>query len=69
MKECFWVVWCEQNRNPMCKHPTERLAMLEAERLARLHRGDIFHVLKLIGSCTASDVVWTIPTTEDDIPF
>ncbi len=63
----FWLVWNERGQQaPRRKHPTEREARAEAERLARANPGETFHVLALIGSCSVPTVVWLTP---GEIPF
>lgn len=44
--ETFWMVWNPENRLPRVKHCHERLAVVEAERLARENVGQSFFVLK-----------------------
>lgn len=65
--EAFWMVWNETGRSPTHKHPTQASAETEAERLARSNPGQTFHVLRLVGSCCKSDLVWLRAT--DEMPF
>lgn len=45
----FWIIWCPQgSKTPSHKHPTEELAIGEAERLARLHPDKEFFVMEAI---------------------
>jgi hypothetical protein len=52
------MVWNEGNRGPTVKHLTERLARDEAERLARINPGQLFHVLALVATCKINYVTW-----------
>lgn len=63
----FWLVWSEQRSNPTFKHVSERAAREEAERLARMTPGHVFHVLALIDSCKKIDVEWE--SQKDFIPM
>jgi plasmid maintenance system antidote protein VapI len=55
----FWLVWSEKGGTPTVKHDTEQHARTEAERLARKHAGETFHVLGLVDSVTVTaDVRW-----------
>ena len=65
----FWVVWCENARPPMFKHPHPGDAKKEAERLARLNPGQSFHVLGLVGTATKRDVDWIESNYEVELPF
>lgn len=56
----FWVVWNENNRAPTVKHWNILEASSEAERLARKHEGQIFHVLEYVNSCWKKDIIWAI---------
>jgi hypothetical protein len=56
--EKFWMVWNENNMIPVVRHLTEGSARDEAERLARKHPGQEFHILKYAGSCRKVDVIW-----------
>ena len=62
----FWLVWNENGRIPVVKHPEEAVARKEAERIARLQPGDTFHVMQCICSCRKIDVEWT---EHVEIPF
>lgn len=66
--EIFYLVWCPNTGYTMCRHAFKRPAELEAERLAREHKGKEFHVLASLGSVRSNDLIWTKPK-EDDIPF
>jgi hypothetical protein len=62
----FWMVWCEGTQNPVVKHSIERLARIEAERLARLNPNQKFYVLAEIDCCLKRDVLWA---SETELPF
>lgn len=66
-KREFFFVWRPNGRSPTYRHPDLQSARLEAERLARLHKGEIFVVLRSIGEVCAHDVQWT--QHADAIPF
>lgn len=55
----FWLVWDEHGNRPTVKHDSATSAQREAERLARANMGHTFHVLKVVGSCSKTDVSWT----------
>lgn len=59
-KTPFWVVWNPATRYVGVKHPTQEEAEIEANRLASVHRGDEFVVLKSICSFRANTVVRTV---------
>jgi hypothetical protein len=65
----FWVVWNERGGSPTVKHNTFDSARKEAERLARVHAGQSFHVLQLCGSMVKTDVHWIDANVDDGIPF
>jgi len=44
-----WCIWTKFGRRPQFYHPTRELAMAEAERLAKLHPGRKFIVMKMEG--------------------
>lgn len=45
----FWIIWCPQGqKTPSHKHQSEELAVVEAERLARLHPDKEFFVMEAI---------------------
>lgn len=59
---------------PNVRHATEHDARAEAERLARVNRGQTLVVLEAIARVTASDVKWEpleyeTPTTRHNAPF
>ncbi len=62
----FWMIWNEGNRGPAVQHYEETSARREAERLARLNKGQKFHVLQSVDCCRVNDIQWE---NENDIPF
>jgi hypothetical protein len=58
----FWVVWSPQGSKPMVRHVDGKSATTEAERLASLHPGNEFYVLKAV---RVSRAVRTITVTLD----
>lgn len=60
----FWLVWCEDGRNPTYKHTTEESAKREAERLAEKYPHTVFVVLEAKGACKKTDIEWSYPTRE-----
>ena len=48
MDKQFWMVWCVNGRAPQQKHLHQSTAIIEAERLATKHPGDVFAVLEAI---------------------
>jgi hypothetical protein len=67
--EQFWLVWNEAAERPVHKHMSSEGARNEAERLARMHRGETFHVLALVASCKTVDVQWTEVDPNWDVPL
>ena len=64
----FWMVWNPNGNAPTFRHHHPEAAKVEAERLARLHPGQKFHVLALIGTCEFQAVKWQV-FGEGEIPF
>lgn len=64
----FWLVWNPQGHAPQYRHDTEASAAREAERLARLNRGQRFIVLRPVCEIVVDDVQRT-DYEPDDIPF
>lgn len=71
--QTYWLVWREGGHAPVHRHPSEASARIEAERLARCHRGQRFVVLSSVASVVISDVNWvelqSNSIEEDGIPF
>jgi hypothetical protein len=69
----FWMVL--GSGPPVAQHRTLKIAMDEAERLARLNPASTFTVLEAIAQCRYSQVVWREADDSDDakgtteIPF
>lgn len=68
MQNIFWMVWNERGNAPTYKHTTVDSAECEASRLARTF-GGTFHVLRVVGRVTRSDVVQEWDNGEAPIPF
>ena len=65
----FWMVWNPYGAAPRHKHQTEASAFAEAERLARLNKGQVFVVLESIGARLVDDMVKINMRADCDIPF
>ena len=66
----FWFVWNPRRNAPTHRHPTHEAACKEAERLARLHPKEPFHVLEAKGCCVfdPQPVSW-VKVNPDWVPF
>lgn len=53
----FWFVWCPEGNSPRHKHPSEALAISEAERLARENPGRTFVVLESVCARRVDDML------------
>lgn len=53
----FWLVWNPKGRAPTHRHASEASATDEAERLARVNRGETFVVLESVCSRQVDDMV------------
>lgn len=71
--EKFWMVWCPAGNAPTRKHDFRAAADREATRLAQLHPGRPFFVLKVVGGVVADEPVITpikiTRQTPNEIPF
>jgi hypothetical protein len=65
--EKFWMVWNENNNNPVVKHNTLGQAKGEAEKLATKSPGKKFVVLESLDFCSVINPVKWEET--QDIPF
>lgn len=68
----FFLVWSPSGSTPPTfKHESRQCAVTEAERLARIHRGQTFFVLAATDSRVVDDMVRTSFTLDQDpeIPF
>ncbi|WP_042297134.1 hypothetical protein [Paraburkholderia bannensis] len=66
----FYLVWSPTGQTPPTfKHQSRQSAVMEAERLARAHRGQKFFVLATTDSRIVDDMVRSTFTAEPDIPF
>jgi hypothetical protein len=64
----FWLVWSPQGIGPpRYRHPSERQAQTEAERLAREHPSAEFYVLHAI-SCSKVTTVETARLWREPVP-
>ncbi len=65
----FWMV--VGDGVPYVRHQTLMAARTEAERLARLHKGQAFTVMKSFATCVSTDIQWTSndPEADSQIPF
>ena len=68
-RESFYLVWNPQGREPQQQHPSLERAEREAERLARLHRGQRFIVLRSVSECVVDDVRRIRHVESDELPF
>lgn len=68
MNGSFWFVWCAERDAPRHKHPSLQSAEREAERLARLNRGQRFYVLESVCAICVDDVQRT-DLRPDEVPF
>ena len=67
-QEAFWIVWNPQGRNPTHRHLSEFSALNEAERLARMHPGQVFIVLRAVGARMVDDMQ-RVSFVEEEVPF
>lgn len=67
----FWLVWCPTGYDPVHKHPTHESAVTEAERLARLHKGETFVVLESVCARKVDDMrrIDFRQPENNDVPF
>lgn len=69
----FWFVWNPSANAPRHRHGAKADAQREAERLAALHPGQSFIVLKAVGGAIAHERpverIEFEPSDTDDIPF
>ncbi len=67
--QSFWLVWNPHGSTPpRCRHDSIESATLEAERLAREHRGDHFFVLEAKAERFVDDMVRVELGDEKDVP-
>lgn len=68
----FWMVWNPAGRNPTYRHLSESAAVLEAERLATVHPGATFVVLRMVCARRSGEMLridLSQPIDDDDVPF
>lgn len=70
-REKFWMVFGASRAAPTFQHTTKNAAKKEAARLAALHPGERFYVLKAVAGFEAEHpMVRPIKLVDtDDIPF
>ena len=71
-RPAFWMVWNPQGHAPTKDHGTKASAEREAERLARLNRGQRFIVLQSVSERVVDDVQVIVHVSDDvdsQIPF
>ena len=68
-QNAFWLVWNPNGHAPTRTHETRRSAELEAERLARMNRGQRFIVLQSISERIVDDMKVVEHVADRDIPF
>ena len=69
IRKPFWLVWHLDGGVPSYKHESRRSAESEAERLARLHRGQTFVVMESMCGKVSNDVISIDFSNDADIPF
>lgn len=65
----FWMVWSPTGGPPTVRHPSERCAELEAERLAALRPGRRFYILHATGYRCVDTMQRVTLEPANDIPF
>lgn len=66
----FWMVMGERSSSCSFRHPTEQAAKAEAERLARLNKGEAFIVLEATDAVCITDTRWVkLGVADEEIPF
>lgn len=67
----FWFVWNVNGGAPSCMHASPESAITEAQRLARLNRGETFVVLQTLCAFRTVDLerIDMRPGPADEIPF
>lgn len=67
----FWIIWSPRGTfPPRVMHQTLGDAVLESQRLAKLHPGDAFFVMKAVGQSLVEVPAIYKPIEEDgDVPF
>lgn len=64
-----WLVWNPSHEYPRHRHADANQAVKESERLARLHPGQRFFVMKAVG-CSLVEAPKVYKAYEDDgVPF
>lgn len=70
-RPAFWMVWNPQGHAPTRDHATRQSAEREADRLARVNRGQRFIVLQSVSERVVDDVqvIAHVPDGDDELPF
>ena len=68
-QQSFWMVWHVDGFAPQKRHATLEVAVAEAERLARLNKGQTFVVLKAVCARRADDLIRIDLDPDAAIPF
>ncbi len=70
LKSKIWVVWNPMHGPAQVRHYSYESAVCEAERMAALHKGSVFHVMESMGVALVEKPVVFKPFSETDgIPF
>ena len=66
----IWTVWNPNHGPATFKHPSYESAIAEAERLAAIHKGEVFHVMQSMGIAQVQKPAVFVPfNTPDEVPF
>lgn len=68
MKESFYMVYVEGERNPIVKHPSHKKAEKEAQRLAD-ERGKQAYVLEAVAEVGSKDINKTVTSIDEAIEY
>ncbi|MBU9317246.1 hypothetical protein L0Z13_11755 [Burkholderia multivorans] len=67
--EAFFIIWCPTGpHSPKHRHRSRNAAVIEAERLARVHPGNEFYVMQADTMRTVNDMK-RVDFEAPDIPF
>lgn len=70
MSRQFWMVWNPCGNQPRVRHDSERAAVTEAERLARLNPGEHFIVLEAVALRVVDNMQKVdLRVDGDEVPF
>ncbi len=66
----FWMVLGEHSSSCSYRHPSEESAKAEAERLARVNKGEAFIVLAATDAVRVTDTRWVkLGAADEELPF